>query len=141
MKPARSTRSFAPNQAYEGMISKKGRGACHPPRNSVTAIPLKAHIPKYSAMKNSAYLKPEYSVRWPAISSLSASGRSKGERFDSASAEIMKIEKPAAPHGVKTSQFGTAPQRQPDWAATIPVGEREPVARTTGTKERSRGSS
>src|ERR1035438_10443631 len=70
------------------MNSSAGSGACQPPRKSVTAIPLEAHIAKYSAMKKSAYLKPEYSVRCPEISSLSASGRSNGDRLDSASAEI-----------------------------------------------------
>jgi hypothetical protein len=72
-------------------------------------MPLRAHMPKYSAMKNSAYLKPEYSVRWPAISSLSASGRSNGDRFDSASAAVMKIAKPANPQGVSTNQWGMNP--------------------------------
>jgi hypothetical protein len=62
-------------------------------------MPLSAHIPKYSAMKKSAYLKPEYSVRCPAISSLSASGRSKGDRLDSARAATMKMTKPAKPQG------------------------------------------
>src|SRR5258708_3780830 len=69
------------------MNSRKGSGDCQPPRKSVTPMPLSAHMPKYSAMKKRAYLKPEYSVRCPAISSLSASGKSNGERFDSALAE------------------------------------------------------
>src|ERR1035438_5080358 len=123
------------------MNSSAGSGACQPPRKSVTAIPLDAHIAKYSAMKKSAYLKPEYSVRCPAISSLSASGRSNGERLDSASAETMKIAKAAAPQGVNTCQWGTKPHFQPDCAATTPAVESVPAARTTGTTESSSGSS
>src|SRR5205809_6730315 len=41
-------------------------GACQPPRNKVVAKPVMANIPMYSAMKNVAYLKPEYSVMCPA---------------------------------------------------------------------------
>src|SRR5438093_630346 len=42
-----------------------------------------ANIPMYSAMKKVAYLKPEYSVMWPATISDSPSGTSNGVRFDS----------------------------------------------------------
>ena len=62
------------------------------------------------------------------MSSLSASGRSNGERLDSARAETMKMAKPAAPQGVNTSQWGTKPHFQPDCAATMPVVESVPVA-------------
>src|ERR1019366_9500001 len=123
------------------MNSSHAQGACQPPRNRVTAMPLSAHMPKYSAMKKRAYLKPEYSVRWPAMSSLSASGRSKGDRFDSASAAIMKITKPAKPHGVNTYQCGMKPQCQEPCCATIAVVESEPASITTGTNESSSGSS
>ncbi len=44
----------------------------------------------YSAMKNIANLKLEYSVWNPATSSDSASGRSKGTRLVSAMAEMKK---------------------------------------------------
>ena len=42
----------------------------------------------YSAMKNMANLKLEYSVWNPATSSVSASGKSKGMRFVSAMAAV-----------------------------------------------------
>ena len=44
------------------MNARNGNGACQPPRNNVTARPLTANIPRYSAKKKVAYLKPEYSV-------------------------------------------------------------------------------
>src|SRR3954462_4092501 len=113
INPRSKLNSFSPNQAYDGINSRKAQGACHPPRNNVTPKPLSAHMPKYSAMKKSAYLKPEYSVKCPATSSLSASGKSKGERLDSARAEIRKMTKPAKPHGVKTCQWGRMPAVQP----------------------------
>jgi len=78
----------------------------------VTASPLTANMPRYSAEKKSAYLKPEYSVRWPAMISDSASGMSNGERFDSASEAIRKMMKPAKPHGLKTFQCGHQAEKE-----------------------------
>ena len=51
-----------------------------------------------------AYLKPEYSVMWPATISDSPSGTSNGVRFDSTSPETKNRMKAAAPQGVKTNQ-------------------------------------
>src|SRR3954471_23756094 len=101
--------SFATNQRDEVMIARNENGACQPPRNSVTASPLTANIPKYSAMKKVAYLKPEYSVMWPATISDSPSGTSKGVRLDSTKPEIKNRRNAAAPHGVKTNQRGMIP--------------------------------
>src|SRR5579863_2289913 len=111
MKRHTSASSLPKNQTYEGTHSSHGEGARHPPRNKVTARPLMANMPRYSARKNNAYLNPEYSVRCPAMISDSASGMSKGERFDSASVAIRKITKPAKPQGVNTFQCGTRPNR------------------------------
>src|SRR5678815_2436297 len=94
-------------------------GACQPPRNSVTASPLTANIPKYSAMKKIAYLNPEYSVMWPATISDSPSGTSKGVRFDSTNPETKNNMNAAAPHGVNTNQRGTIPNVYSPCAATI----------------------
>src|SRR3954464_6492885 len=102
--------SFAKNQMYEGTNSSTRRGACHPPKNRVTASPLTANIPRYSAMKNVAYLKPEYSVICPATISDSPSGTSNGVRFDSTSPEMKNKMKAVAPQGVSTNQFGTKPK-------------------------------
>ena len=48
----------------------------------------------YSPTKKRPKRIPEYSVWKPATSSFSASGRSKGVRFDSASTLIRKIRNP-----------------------------------------------
>src|SRR3954464_12874317 len=98
--------SFAKNQMYEGTNSSIRRGACHPPKNRVTANPLTANIPRYSAMKKVAYLKPEYSVICPATISDSPSGTSNGVRFDSTSPEMKKRRNAAAPHALVTNQCG-----------------------------------
>src|SRR5205809_366267 len=109
MNTKRRTASLAKNQRYEGTNSRKGNGACHPPRKRVTASPLTANIPKYSARKKMAYLKPEYSVMWPATISDSPSGTSNGVRLDSTRPETKNKRKAAAPHGVKTNQCGINP--------------------------------
>src|SRR4051812_13983724 len=109
MNTKSNTASFAKNQTKDGTSSRKGSGACQPPRKSVTARPLIANMPKYSARKKMAYLKPEYSVMWPATISDSPSGTSNGVRFDSTSPETKKRRKAAAPHGVKTNQRGMKP--------------------------------
>src|SRR6266481_9557272 len=93
-------------------------GACQPPRNSVTPKPLMANIPRYSAKKNVAYLKPEYSVMCPATISDSPSGTSKGVRFDSTNPETKNKRKANAPQGVKTNQCGNKPNEYPPCAAT-----------------------
>src|SRR6266581_1826216 len=97
-------------------------GACQPPRNSVTARPLMANIPKYSAMKKVAYLNPEYSVMCPATISDSPSGTSNGVRLDSTRPETKNKMNAAAPHGVVANQCGTTPKVYPSCAATILSG-------------------
>src|ERR1041384_6206150 len=114
--------NFAKNQSQEGTNSRKGSGACQPPRKRVTARPLTANIPRYSPRKKMAYLKPEYSVIWPATISDSPSGTSKGVRFDSTRPETKKRINAVAPQGVKTNQRGTMPSEKPPCAATIASG-------------------
>src|ERR1700692_1531503 len=97
-------------------------GACQPPRNNVVPSPVIANIPMYSAMKNVAYLKPEYSVMCPATISDSPSGTSNGVRFDSTSPETKNKMKATAPHGVKTNQRGTTPSVYSPCAAMIVSG-------------------
>src|SRR5206468_10802337 len=70
-----------PGAQYRGAQST---GGSHPPQNSIA---FSAHIRMtlaYSPSQNSAKLIDEYSVWWPATSSLSASTRSKGVRKVSA---------------------------------------------------------
>src|SRR3982074_1529559 len=101
-------------------------GACQPPTNNVTPRPLMANIPKYSAIKNVAYLNPEYSVMCPATISDSPSGTSNGVRFDSTRPETKNKMDAAAPQGVSTNQYL-------DCAATIASGESDPTTITTGS--------
>src|SRR5438270_9715499 len=107
MKTISRTLSFAKNQNHDGTICSTRSGAFQPPRNIVTARPLTANMPKYSARKKIAYLKPEYSVMWPATISDSPSGTSNGVRFDSTKLEMKNRRNAAAPHGVKTNHRGT----------------------------------
>src|ERR1700730_18425995 len=116
-------------------------GGCQPPRNNVMASPLTANIPKYSAIKNVAYLNPEYSVMWPATISDSPSGTSNGVRFDSTRPDTKNKMNAVAPHGVKTNQRGTKPNVYPLCAATILSGVSEPTTITTGSTVIMRGSS
>ena len=116
-------------------------GACQPPRKSVTARPLTANIPKYSAMKNVAYLNPEYSVMCPATISDSPSGTSNGVRFDSTKPATKNKMNAAPPHGVRTNHRGTIPHLYPSCAATIASAESEPTIITTGSTTMSSGNS
>src|SRR5439155_941810 len=102
MKRKINPNSFRKNQSHDGTQSKNVNGASQPPKNSVMPRLLTANRPKYSPMKNIAYLKPEYSIKYPAIISDSPSGRSNGVRFASAVAAMKKSTKPANPQGVRT---------------------------------------
>src|ERR1700736_4412985 len=123
------------------MNCSHANGACQPPRNSVTSRPLMANIPKYSAIKNVAYLNPEYSVMCPATISDSPSGTSKGVRLDSTRPETKNKMNAAAPHGVVTNQCGITPNEYPLCAATIASGESDPTTMTTGSVTIINGSS
>src|SRR3954466_5805410 len=118
------------------MIWRNGSGACQPPRKSVTARPLTANIPKYSARKKIAYLNPEYSVMWPATISDSPSGTSNGVRLDSTRPDTKNKRNAAAPQGVKKTQGGGKPCAYPACAATIASAESEPTIITTGNTVR-----
>src|SRR5881396_362854 len=118
---------------YDGMNSRICDGACHPPRNNVRPSPLTANMPMYSAIKNVAYLNPEYSVMWPATISDSPSGTSNGVRFDSTKPETKNKMNAVAPHGVKTNQCGTKPNTYELCVATILSGLSEPTIMTTGS--------
>jgi len=65
-----------------------GAGIRQPPRNSVVATAETLIMLTYSARKNIAQRRPEYSVWKPATSSPSASGRSKGARLVSPTIEM-----------------------------------------------------
>lgn len=62
-----------------------------PPKNRIAVKADIKTILQYSAKKKKTKIIPECSVKKPATSSDSASGRSKGVRFVSAKAEIKNI--------------------------------------------------
>src|SRR5215470_7241231 len=92
--------TFAANHKTGGMKSRNasaemlGKGRSQPPQKSVTAIADTVIMLAYSARKNRENLKPLYSVWNPATSSDSASGKSNGARFVSATPQIKKRMKP-----------------------------------------------
>ena len=69
-------------------MNPRPNGAFQPPRNSSVAMHETVIMLTYSAMKNSPKRRPEYSVWNPPTSSVSASTRSNGARFVSATAVI-----------------------------------------------------
>ena len=54
--------TFPKNQIHDGTHVRNENGADQPPRNSVVPSPEIENIARYSPRKNSANLKPEYSV-------------------------------------------------------------------------------
>src|SRR3954467_12413087 len=95
-----------------------GQGHAPPPRNSVVAIAETVTMLTYSARKNSANFRDEYSVWKPPTSSDSASGRSNGARLVS---PIMEM--------TNTMKLGTSSNayQPPDTcAATISEVDSEP---------------
>ena len=68
-------------------------GPSHPPKKKVAVIAHILNIFMYSARKNIAKRKPEYSVWKPPTNSCSASTKSKGALLTSATAAIKNIPK------------------------------------------------
>src|SRR5665213_2238004 len=62
MKAAMKASSLPKNQMYDGIQVRNENGEDQPPRNSVIARPEVANMQRYSPRKNSANLKPEYSM-------------------------------------------------------------------------------
>ena len=104
--------------------SRFGNGRSHPPSHSVVAIALTDIMLAYSARKKSDQRKPLYSVRNPATSSLSASGRSKGARLVSATIAMAKTPRAVSPTGKNENANQV---RCCNWACTIPIMLRVPV--------------
>src|ERR1700682_5439804 len=76
-----------------------GNGRIHPPIHKVTAMDETAIMAEYSARKKSDQRNPLDSVWKPAVSSDSASGRSKGARLVSATIATAKIKNAISPNG------------------------------------------
>jgi len=68
--------------------SKSLQGANHPPKNKTEVKADIKSILQYSPKKNIAKIIDEYSILYPATISASASGKSKGALFVSASTAI-----------------------------------------------------
>src|SRR5581483_618656 len=68
-----------------------GNGGSQPPRNRIVAMAHMVAMATYSPSMNIMYGVEPYSTMKPATSSDSASTRSNGGRFVSASAEMKKI--------------------------------------------------
>lgn len=75
--------------------SKKGSGN-HPPKKKITFNPHINKILAYSAIKKKAKPTAEYSILYPETNSASASGKSKGCLFVSATAVIKNKQKTGA---------------------------------------------
>jgi len=90
------------NQNTEFGINQTGDN--HPPKNKIAVIVDNHNIFEYSAKKNIANVIDEYSTLYPATISASASGRSNGARFVSASTEIKNIIK-TGNNGIKNQEL------------------------------------
>ena len=77
-----------PGKRVRGKILTIGN---QPPKNNIETKALIKSILAYSPKKNKAKVIAEYSTLYPETNSASASGRSKGCRFVSASIETQKI--------------------------------------------------
>src|SRR6266566_6075444 len=87
MNSALSTNQITPGIQVNGATAK---GGSQPPRNRIVAMAHMVAMAMYSPRKNSRKGVEEYSTAKPATSSDSASGRSKGGRLVSASADTKK---------------------------------------------------
>jgi len=97
-------------------------GITYPPKNRIAVSELISTIDAYSARKKKTKMIAECSVKNPATSSDSASGRSNGVRFVSASAEIKKI--------IASGSRGTT-NHTACWSSIIVVIWNEPVSTIT----------
>src|SRR5579863_8453814 len=86
-------------KSHVAPCNRFGNGRSHPPSHSVTAIEETAIMAEYSARKNNDQRNPLYSVWNPAVSSDSASGKSKGARLVSATMAIANMAKAMSPSG------------------------------------------
>ena len=115
------------NQTNGGTQSPKILGPIHPPKKSVTIIQEIRASPRYSPNMNMANFIPPYSVWKPAVSSCSASGRSKGSLWLSAMPAITKTNRPR----IWEKQNQTS-----SWASTISTRLKLPVIMTTPMRDK-----
>src|ERR1700761_1866535 len=87
-KKALSTNQMTPGTSVNG---QNGIGESQPPMNRIAIMAHMVAMATYSPSMNSMYGVEPYSTMNPATSSDSASTRSNGGRFVSASAEMKKM--------------------------------------------------
>ncbi len=119
-----STNQTTPGTQVKGAI---GNGGSQPPRNMIVIRAHMVMMATYSPSMNSRYGVEEYSTMNPATSSDSASGRSKGGRLVSASAEIRKITN----IGNSQSQYQPKRPAAESCDSTIAVRFKEPTQSST----------
>src|SRR3954469_16071271 len=131
--------AFSTNQTTPGtqVNGGYGTGGSQPPMNRIVVIAHMVAIATYSPSMNIMYGVEPYSTMKPATSSDSASGRSKGGRFVSASAEMKKMMNIGNSDSQCQSRkvFGRpimvpTPSR---WASTMSVRLSEPTQSSTVT--------
>src|SRR5690349_5836301 len=117
------------NQMTPGTQVKGGRaiGGSHPPMNRMVHMAHIVAIATYSPSMNSMYGVDPYSTMKPATSSDSASTRSNGGRFVSASAETKKMMN----IGKSCSQYQPSTPNRVSCAATISDRLRELTRNST----------
>src|SRR6185312_13039506 len=120
---------FGPGDALEAEVSQNRPWVGGVPATQDTSTML-----AYSAMKKKAKRMPLYSVKKPATSSLSASGKSKGTRFVSATAELTYTTK-AKIWGAGRANTNQC-QNPPDCASVILTRLSEPERIRTPTMAR-----
>src|SRR5882757_330294 len=124
MKKHLSRNQIGPGTQVNGAT---GNGGSQPPRNRIVAIAHMVRMAMYSPRKNSRKGVDEYSTAKPATSSDSASTRSNGGRFVSASAET----KNTTNIGNSQSQYQLNMPHLPSCASTIAFRLSEPAHRST----------
>src|SRR5271154_439794 len=119
------------NQIRPGTQVKggKGSGDSHPPRNSTAVIADIVRTATNSVRNWSMNIDAEYSTEYPATSSDSASARSNGVRFVSASADTKKMTN----IGNSGSQYQPRMPNRVSCACTISDRLSEPAHITTVT--------
>lgn len=116
--------TFTPKYNGPNTAGRSPLGASQPPKNKIVLeLHLKSLFP-VSPKKNNAKPAPEYSTLYPETSSASASGRSNGCRFVSATALTKNLK--------KLGNKGTAYQID-DWLSTMSVKFNDPAHRITVT--------
>src|SRR5512141_2845095 len=105
-------------------------GTCQPPRKSVVAMAERTQMLPHSTMKKMAKRKPEYSELYPDTSSDSASGRSNGVRFASASWLMKRMKKATNAAGFRKMNHS---QGSPPCARMMPCIDSVPAI-AMGTK-------